>query len=81
MEKFNEYCINFIKDQQREKCYGWGGNMIKRKYKDDVKEIVYENCIDCLVYGYGKEALNTLGLDDKIVNELWNTAIKTLEKF
>lgn len=53
---------------------------IPRAYKDNTKEAVYENSIDCLIYGYGKDVLNTCGLDEKAVNEIWNKAKDTLAR-
>lgn len=53
--------------------------MIKRKYEDNTKEAVYENSIDCLVYGYGFSYLNKCGLTDAEAKVIWNEAIKTLE--
>jgi hypothetical protein len=49
-------------------------NMIKRQYEDNKMECAFENAIDCLVYGYGKNVWNSYDLSENDKIEVWNKA-------
>jgi hypothetical protein len=48
--------------------------MIKRQYEDNKMECAFENAIDCLVYGYGKNVWNSYDLSENDKIEVWNKA-------
>lgn len=50
------------------------------KYNDLTMQAVYENSIDCLIYGYGFKYLNKCGLSEEKAKEIWQQAKNDLAK-
>lgn len=52
--------------------------MYKRRYSDQTKQFVYQNCCDCLKYGYGFSTLNKCGLPDSEAKIIWRQAFEDM---
>lgn len=48
--------------------------MKKAKYENRIKQAVYKNARDCLIYGYGFKYLNKCGLSKEEALIVWNAA-------
>jgi hypothetical protein len=47
---------------------------------DYIGKCVFENCVDCLYYGYGFGYVNTLSLDKEKAKKIWHEAKKYMSK-
>ena len=50
-------------------------------YEDNIKEIAFENAIDCLIYGYGKKYWDNQELDEETSKKIWITARDFLAEY
>ena len=54
---------------------------VPRMYEDNIKEIAFENAIDCLIYGYGKKYWDNQELDEETSKKTWITARDFLAEY
>lgn len=50
--------------------------MKKPKFTKIKEQACFENCCDCLYYGYGFKYVNTCGLSEERAREIWEIAIE-----
>ena len=71
------------KDQTRQATGREGKKLIKvpRMYQDNIKEVAFENAVDCLIYGYGKKYWDNQELDKQTSESIWATAKTFLAEY
>jgi hypothetical protein len=53
---------------------------MKRIYKNDLDQAIYENACSCLYYGCGFSYLNYHSLTEKHAREIWKKAAENMAK-